>query len=186
MRSSALLLLLLSCNGPRQDVRWAEDFVSRLECGMSLAQVQGLTDSPVQPTNTQARLGGYWVDSKWADVWLDLRDGRLVSVTSGRIDGLTHVRLSPKKDLCTGALTFFVSLAWVERLQGADVYLDGKKIEGNASSGLIFEVSSGDHELRVVKEGYEPVVKRLHLDAEDQGRQDILIASTDVRPTSRP
>jgi hypothetical protein len=59
-------------------------------------------------------------------VWIEFADGRLRSATAQTITGLTTARLSPKRDLCTGELTYFVSVEWVAELQEPDLYLDGE------------------------------------------------------------
>jgi len=180
MRSSefSLWLLALSCGLPAQD----NALLQHLRCGMSIAEVQMLTDRPLRRTETQQRLGAYKIHTSRSDMWLDFREGHLVAVTEGRMSGLTSLRLSPKKNLCTGNLTFFISLEWEVPLQGSDVFLDGSKIQKGASSGLIFEVSAGEHKLEVIKENYEPVVRYLHLGRADAGRQDILIRSAELHP----
>lgn len=188
MRPSMLCLLLtVSCYGLDRDPAWVKDFVSKLECGMTLTEIQGLTDREVKPAQSQTSLdlGTHLVNSKWAEVWLDLEGGQLTSVTSGRIDGLTSIRLTPKKNICSGKLTFILSLEWIEPLQGADVYWDGHLVEADASSGLIFPVSAGAHELRVVKEGYEPIVKHLRFEVTDPGRRDVTLTSQDLRPANQ-
>lgn len=184
MRSIALGLVLLvhSCE-PREEV-WVEQLVSKLQCGMSVAEVRALASRQVEATSNKPELGTHRMDGQWHDVWLTFRLDRLESVISGKIDGLASVRLSPMQNLCTGELTFFLSLEWVAPLEGADVFLDGRAVAENASSGVILEISAGDHELRIFKEGYKPIVKQLSLGSEDQGRTDILITTTDLQPVS--
>jgi hypothetical protein len=182
MRTTALYLLLFSTSCFGREEAWVEKLVPQLQCGMSLPDVQNLTAHTIKPS-AMPELGTHQVDGKRSDLWLGFRNGGLVSVISGTIDGLTSIRLSPKRNLCTRELTFFLSIEWVVPLQGADVFLDGKVVEENTSSGLILEVSSGDHELRVVKEGYEPIVKHLRFEAVDPGRRDVTLTSQDLHPT---
>lgn len=181
-KAPLLCLLCLGISCWDRKMAWVEDLVTQLQCGMSLTDVQRVTEHEIKPTTSQPDLGTHRVDGKWADVWLNFQEGRLVHVTAGTIDGLTSLRLSPKRNLCTGGLTFFLRLEWVEQLQGADIYLDGKGMEENASSGLIFELSAGSHELRVVKEGYESIVKRLYFGPEDPGEYHLDLTSSDLRP----
>jgi hypothetical protein len=176
-----LVLFVGSC-GSREG-EWVEKYVSQLRCGMSVAEAQALAGRQLKATNSKPDLGTHWVGGKWVDLWLTFRENRLTHVISGRIDGLTSVRLSPKRNLCSGELTFFLNLEWVVPLEGADVFLDGEVIEENASSGLILEVSAGDHELRVVKEEYKPIVKHLRFEATDPGRRYITLTSQDLHPT---
>lgn len=179
MKAILLGLLLLTGHCRSRDREWGDKYVSQLRCGMSVAEAQDLAGRQVQATSYKTDLGTHRVDGKGHDLWLTFRDDRLMSVISGEINGLTSVRLSPKLNLCSGELTFFLSLEWIVPLQGADVFLDGKMVEENASSGLTLEVSSGDHELRVVKEGYEPIVKQLRFEAKDPGRRRITLTSSD-------
>lgn len=181
-------LLSLSClwgvTGLKEDPRWVKTLVSQLRCGQSLEEIRVLTDREVEKTTSQPDLGSFWINEKWADVWFELQDGRLVTVTTGRIDGYTSKRISSKRNLCTGELTFRISLGWVKSLEGADVYLDGQLLEANASSGVVFYVSGGDHELLVKKKGYEPIVRHLHLGPEDRGHQWMDLESDDLNPSS--
>jgi hypothetical protein len=180
MKALALGLVLFAGSCGRHEQAWGEKYGSNLRCGMSVPEAQALAGRPVMAASSKPGLGTHRVDGKWHDLWFTFRDDRLVSVISATIDGLTSARLSPKRNLCTGELTFFLNLEWVVPLQGADVFLDGKVVEENAASGLTLEVSSGNHELRVVKEGHEPIVKHLRFEATDPGRRRITLKGTDV------
>jgi hypothetical protein len=150
MKDIAFGLVLLASSCGNREGEWVEQYVSYLRCGMSVTEAQTL-GRQIRATSSKQDLGTHRVDGKWAYLWLTFREGQLVYVISGKADGLTSVRLSPKRNLCSGGLTFFLSIEWVVPLQGADVFLDGEVIEENASSGLILEISSGEHELRVGK-----------------------------------
>lgn len=178
-----LVLFVHACEAHEQE-RF-EDLVRQLECGMSIMEVENVAGRRVETTNSKPDLGTHLLRGKSSSAWLTFRDDHLQSVITGRIDGLTSVRLSPKKNICTGELVFFLSIEWVETLQGSDIFWDGEVVEKGASSGLILEVSSGNHELRIVTEGYEPIVKQIHLGPQDSGRQDILITGADLKPVQR-
>jgi hypothetical protein len=154
-------------------------YMSQLRCGMSLQQVQALSRFKVKPVG-QHRLGGYRANIGRGAVWMEFGDGRLTTVTAQTISGLTSARLSPKKDLCTGQLTFFVSLEWPADLQGTDVYLDGQLAAENAKSGLVLEVREGEHVIRLERQGRAPIVKALALDESSRGDQWI-----DIDPVAR-
>ncbi len=117
------------------------------------------------------RLGEYRANLGRNAVWLDFTDGSLRSATAQTITGLTSARLSPKKDLCTGELTYFVSLEWIAELQQPDVYLDGELVAEKAASGLVLEVSEGEHVIRLESPGILPVERRIVLDDSSFGDQ---------------
>lgn len=178
----ALLLLLASCGS----VRWVEDLRSQLCCGMSLSDVREFTGREVEriepSNNTLPWRGSYRVDGKYADVWLDFEDDRLVSVISGRIDGLTSVRLSPKANLCTGELTFqLYVLILTEKLLGTVVYLDGQQVAVMDEIRQDIEVSAGVHELRIELEGFLPYVMELERGPDDPGAQRLEIRVEDTQ-----
>ncbi len=179
VRPWALLALALgvsvSCTsffGLKRDPRWVETLLSQLRCGLTLAEIQSLTDREIEESGLD-HLGSHGIYGKMADIWLDFQDDQLVSVTSGRVDGIASVRISPKKNICTGDLTFFVQLGWVVPLQGSTVFLDGQKVAEEASAGLMLQVSAGEHEIRVLKDGYAPITKKLILGPDDPGRYQL-------------
>ena len=166
----ALLLLTMTCG----TAGWVDDLLPRLRCGMALSEIRDLTAREIKPTRTQPWLGSYWIDGKRSDVWLEFDEGGLVSAISGTIDGLTSVRLSPKKNLCTGELYFRLRIVLLTReLLGAEVYLDDRRLGQLEDIQTDFELSAGAHELRIQKEGFEPLSKELDLDAEDRGQQRV-------------
>jgi hypothetical protein len=170
------LVLALSCGSSDQ----GQILFRRLRCGMSIPEIEKATGHQVKGTESQQRLGSHKIHTDRSEVWLEFSEGGLVSVTEGRKSGFTSLRLSPKRNLCTGGLTFYISLEWEYPLQGSDVLLDGSLVESNAASGLIFEAASGKHRLEIVKKGYRPVVRDLNLGAEDAGRQDIFVKATEL------
>lgn len=144
-------------------------YIEQLECGMTLQEVKG---SAVEIEAVgEHRLGEYRANLGRNAVWLDFTDGSLRSATAQTITGLTSARLSPKKDLCTGELTYFVSLEWIAELQQPDVYLDGELVAEKAASGLVLEVSEGEHVIRLESPGILPVERRIVLDDSSFGDQ---------------
>lgn len=170
-RLSAICLLTTSCLYPDHAPAWVDDLVSSLECGMSLAEVESLSDRELKVIEAKSDLGTHQIDGKMADIWLGFEQGKLTTLTSGYIDGVASSRRTPVKNLCTGDLTFEVTVEWIDRLEGADVYWNGELVQKNASSGISFSASAGAHELHVVKEGFEPIVRNLSLNPEDAGEQ---------------
>lgn len=182
-RLIGLVLAGSSCCASTDPI-WVRELTERLECGMSVSEIRALASREVKETTTQPRFGTYRVDGKHAEVWLEFEKDKLVAVVSGRVHGLTSLRISPKRNLCTEALTFWIRIEWVERLQGADVLLDGVLVEANANSGLIVEASGGRHDIRIVKSGFEPITTVLDLGPDDPGEYYLEISSEDVRANS--
>lgn len=179
----SLILLIASCGYPDHPPQWVRELVPRLECGMSPSEVTDLTEHDLVPIRAKAEFGTHRIDGRLADVWLSFEQGELVAVTSGYVDGVTSIRRTPQRNLCTGELTFIVTISWVQKLQGATVYWDGDKVRENGSSGLSFPASGGSHELRVVQEGYEPITRHLTFTPEDAGDQRIELL--EVTPLTR-
>jgi hypothetical protein len=89
-------------------------------------------------------------------------------------------------NLCTKELSFFLRLRWSFALQGADVFLDGRKLGVSDWNGNLLEVPAGNHEIRVKKSGYEPVIKNLELGLEDRGDQWIDLTAEELRLATEP
>lgn len=145
-------------------------YMDRLKCGMSLRQIEELSKFEIKPVG-QHRLGGYRASIGRNAIWMEFSEGRLTSVTVQTISGLTSARLSPKRDLCTGQLTFFVSLEWPAELQDSNVYLDDRLVAENAKSGLVLEVRGGKHVIRLEKPGVASTIRTLALDESSRGDQ---------------
>lgn len=178
---ACLLLVLGLCCASGREPAWVQPLITKLECGMSLAEIDDLTDREIQPVQAKEKLGTHRIDGKRADVWLGFEEGGLVTVTSGYIDGITSVHRTPKRNLCTGELTYSFSLEWISPLEGADVFWNNQLVERAAKSGLIFDVHGGDHELRVERDGYKPIVKDIHLGPDDPGSIRITLTSRDLK-----
>lgn len=145
-------------------------YVERLECGMTLQEVESIFDVEIRAVGDH-RLGEYRASFGRDAVWMEFTDDRLRSATTQMITGLSSARLSPKKNLCTGELTYFVSLEWIAELQEADVFLNGQLVAEKASSGLVLEVNEGEHLIRLEKSGIAPVEWKLVLDEDSFGDQ---------------
>jgi len=120
--------------------------------------------------------GDFRVDGKWADLHLGFVGEELESFTLSQIDGVASAQISPRTNLCTGELTFFIYLNRTTRLQGWEVLLDGKPIPDSQERGaLLLELHTGSYEIQAVKPGHEPVVLRLNLGNNDAGGQSVTL-----------
>ncbi len=139
---------------------------------------------PVTTTAFRGVYGTHTVDKGNVSVWLDFENGRLAAFSRWRPEPrkLKSIYISPKENLCTGQLSFFMRLHRPsELLEGATVYLDGEKVNDYPWAGP-FEIPIGEHELRIEREGYEPVVKHLEFEPEDRGEMWIDITSEELLP----
>jgi PEGA domain len=177
---------LPNCSLSGQSPKWVTDLVSELECGMTIEEVQRLTRREINfPGNSRFFLGSHYLSNTLGsiDIWLGLEQGHLRYVTLSKIDSLKTTRLSPRRDLCTGELSFLLRIVWTQDLTGSGVYLDGRKLEKDAYAGPVIIVPAGDHELRVEKDGFEPIVRLLRFSPNDRGDQKLNLSAEDLRPS---
>lgn len=118
-------------------------------------------------------LGRYYIRASDSDLWFRFGEAGLEAITWSRAEAASSDRFSPQRNLCDGALSFWVNVSWPSAYEGSDVYLDDQLIGENSRVCPQMIVSLGEHELRVVKEGYLPVVRRLQFGEEDRGNQDL-------------
>lgn len=179
-----VVLVLASCaSGSESWPRWARELAAGLECGMAIEDVKGLVDEEVLKLEAGPHpwLGQYYIRKRYADLWFRFNaQERLEWVTLSKMDGwrIMATRISPRRNLCTGELTYQV---WLERtfeLEGAAVYLDGKEVY---PEGGKVTVSAGQHELRIEKTGYEPIIRHLDLGPEDRGDQRLDLTGIELR-----
>lgn len=155
---------------------------------MSLENIRALSKNEVIPWSTLGRLKAHHISRGQGDLWLYLNAAGLESIAVSRTDGwrVLSTKLSPLRNLCTGEILFLLRLSLAEDLEGAEVFLDGRKIQKGDWLGPFIEVSAGEHELRVEKEGYEPIVKLLSLDAEDRGEQRLFLTRPQPGAPAQP
>lgn len=180
----ALLVLASSAAGCGSWPTWARELSGKLECGMTFEEVASLAEehglelgSPSDPW-----LGQKNVPKDHSALWLRFNaQDRLEWVTLSQMDGwrIMATRLSPRRNLCTGELTYQVRLDWTVELEGATVSLDGQEVQPDA--GMI-TVSAGEHEVRIEKAGYESIVRHLDLGPEDRGDQSLDLRSVELQP----
>lgn len=163
--------------------RWTEQLVSKLQCGMSPAALEEQTGFELVPSAAMAELGTHVIRGRRADVWLRFEGGRLQSYLLTKPHGFKGVYLTPRTDLCSGHLSFLLRVTRTAQLEGARVYLDGELIDA-FPWGAHFEVRGGRRELRIEKDGFEPIIKQLDLTAGDAGEQRLEVTGDDLRRAS--
>ena len=163
---------------------WSTELVDRLECGMTIDDIQRLTRREIMsPGSARPFLGSHYISNALGsvDIWLGSEQGRLRHVTLSKVDSLKTTRLSPRRDLCTGELSFLLRIRWTQDFAGSDVYLDKQKIRRGGHDTPVLEVPAGDHELRVEKEGYEPIIRHLRFGPDDRGDQQLVLDAEDLK-----
>lgn len=168
--------------------QWTEELISSLDCGMTVSEVRFLARQDLEPVTSVAFRGVYGthtIDKGHVSVWLHFDEGHLQAVSRWRPQArkLKSTYISPKRNLCTGELSFFVRLFRPAALAAPTVYLDDQKVDGFPWARP-YEVSAGGHELRVEEEGYEPIVKQVHFDEGDPGELWLEITIDDLHPVS--
>lgn len=183
--AAVALLTIVSCAGrPVTWPRWARQLDSKLECGMTLDEIQRRSHREVQTLEAGPHpwLGRHYVSKGSTDFWLRFNEqDRLEWVTLSEMDGwrVMATRQSPRRNLCTGELTYQVRLDWTVKLADARVSLDGEPVQ--PESGKI-TVSAGEHEVRIEKAGYEPIVRRLDFGPNDRGDQRLDLRDVELQP----
>lgn len=182
-RSILLLsvVLLFSCTATNRWPGWASNLAGQLECGMSLEQIQAKSNRRIIEAGRP--WGTHFINKGHTDLWLDLSQDRLEAIQLIRIDGwrFMSTRSSPRKNLCTHQLSFFLRITWSSALYGATLYLDDRQLEPSERDGTLLQVSSGSHEIRIEKAGYEPIIRRFELGPEDRGDQSIDLTGEKLR-----
>lgn len=166
--------------------QWTEDLVSSLECGMTTAEVQTLAGQELQPVTSTAFRGVYGthtIAEGNTSVWLHFEENHLQAVSRWRPEAwkLKAIHMSPKKNLCSGDLSFFLRLFRPAALKDPTVYLDSTEVE-NFPWARPFEISRGEHVLRVEEKGYKPIIKHLHFSEDDPGELWLEITGEDLHP----
>lgn len=182
----ALLTLASSATGCGAWPAWARQLSEELDCGMSSEEVSDLAaeqgfdlSSPLDPW-----LGQKNIRKDHSALWLRFNEeSRLEWVTLSTMDGwrIMATRLSPRRNLCTGELTYQLRLDWTVELEGATIYLDGQKVQPEAGK---ITVSAGQHEVRIEKAGYEPIIRQLDLGPNDRGDQSLDFRDISLVPLS--
>ncbi|HKI05361.1 MAG TPA: hypothetical protein VKK31_25500 [Thermoanaerobaculia bacterium] len=131
-------------------------------------------------------LGRHRISRGHSDLWLQFADeGGLKSVILARPDNLQTMRLSPRRNLCTGELTFRLRILLPAELLGATAYLDGERTATLDDLQEDFELTIGQHLLRIEKEDHEPIIKNLQLGTRDRGDQRLDLTEVDLWPIQK-
>lgn len=186
------VLVLTSClSGAVKWPGWAKDLTTKLSCGMQIEEIRGLTEKEIRPVaGGHPWTGDYRVDGGRSELALMLsQDGGLQSIALSQIDGwrIMATRLSPRRNLCTGESIFLLRIGWTvtlsEFLEGADVYLDDRRLEPEHKS--LFEVPEGKHELLFFNDGIG-LIRHLDLKPGDRGEQRLDLIEDELRPMQAP
>lgn len=89
-------LLIASCAS--RPAAWASDLGSKLRCGMSVSEVQGLANRPVEPLNRD--WATHFIRDGATDVWLTFSNGQLSSYQIAWVKPLTIVEKADPVKLC--------------------------------------------------------------------------------------
>lgn len=183
----AVVLLLQACSAWHSGwPRWVVRLEKQVQCGMTLAEVQDLTSRKVEVERLMPRFGTHRISDQTTDLGLRFTDRGLESVSLSKVYGVLQIRQSPRRNLCTGGLTFFLELQWVETFQGSAVYLDGELVAEDARSGLIVEVPLGSHTLRVETLTAGVAVKQVIFESDDSGNRLCVLTHEDLPDDSGP
>jgi hypothetical protein len=87
--------------------------------------------------------------------------------------------MSPRRDLCTEEVTFFLQLDFPDKSFDVRMYVDGEHIE-NFQWERLLGVSVGTHELRIESEDYDTIFKYVTIKEEMEGIRLIPITSDDL------
>lgn len=187
--SAARLAVVLAlaaggCDSAHAWPYWAEKLEGQLRCGMTLVEVQRIVSGPVTALESgpHPRLGGYYVEKGHSTLWMRFdQSGRLQEVTLSSVDGWRFIatRLTPRRNLCTGTLTFFLRILVTRDFDDARFFLDGKEVQ--LGDGVL-EVSPGFHVLRIEKGGSVPIVRHLMFRSTDRGDQRLDLTHERFRP----
>lgn len=176
------LVILSSCASTERWPRWADDVASHLRCGMTLNEIQAATDKGiVSLAGPHPWLGMYRISAGSTELWFQLKNGGLESIVLCTPDSLKTVRMSPRRDLCTGRLEFLVAVELPEELRGARIHLDGAEITHTNDTQVDLTVTVGDHELRIEQEGYMPIVRQLHFTNDDRGDHRLRLTRSELQ-----
>jgi hypothetical protein len=186
----AVFFLAVSCYaGEAVWPKWSRQLVENLRCGMSVEQIERLTrEEIIVESGDRSWLGRHRISRRHTDLWLQFREDRtLVSYILARADSPKTTILSPKRNLCTGEITFQLRLLVASDFLGAAVRLNGQPFATIENIQEDFELPLGRHELLIEKEGYAPIRKRLCLELTSRGDHRFdLRGAAQHRPGAEP
>lgn len=181
LSSSGIALTLfvgVGCSSVTNWPRWAERVSGQVRCGMGLEDLDAITDLDLRKRPRVDGLERFAVSKRNTDLHFYLGAGGLESIALSKLEGWKSTRLSPIRNLCTGDTQFSLLMSWTEDLVGASIYLD----EGLAdiSIGDRFLIASGEHHLRVEKEGYISAERLLDFGPNDRGDPQVYLRACET------
>jgi hypothetical protein len=151
-------MVLMGCSGERREV---DEYIRRLECGMSVETARDLARQHGLDALTATELGQYQTGRSRHTVMIGVSAGR-VEWVQARVDGpLKRVESTPVRNLCTGEVQVFVTVDAPPPFIGASVHLDGRLVATFRASAVTIRTTPGKHALRIEKAGLRPFVKTL-------------------------
>lgn len=152
--------------------RKADDFVAKLECGMSETDIDKIADhfSKLrirQPTEAKNKLIAHKGNTS-IQLWLD--GNGLVSQQITWTYPWTRFSARPKVDLCTGEKTIVVRIIAPASLANADVLLDGERVGVLSAQGTVgLELGLGEYRLTIDKSASSRLTRELSYDTKSPG-----------------
>ena len=182
------MLLMVACAATNRWPNWAERFAQQLECGMDSETIESLTSRNVVTWTSLGRLQTAFISRGNTDLELYFDDEGLAAIAISKVDApkVMSTRLTPLRDLCTGELVFLLRLTWTEDLEDAIIYLNGKRVKEEDWLGPFLGITAGQHELRVEKEGYKPIMRHLDFGPSDRGNPRLLLSLPEAGNPSTP
>lgn len=170
-----LLLASLACG------RWAgtDDFIGRLRCGMTPAEIRAVTADFPQVVLDQRSSHLLTADRSGTVVFMHLdSERRLEAVQHSWISGYTRATVSLKRDLCRELDLVELNVsAWRSEgtAAGAVVFLDGAPVAqlSGPHGQAKLDVAVGNHSLRIEKCGFVPWTIDLSLEASGGGHRSV-------------
>lgn len=95
----ATTLLLFACASPS---RWAEALETQLKCGMSVKDVETVSQKTVQTMEVPRGWVTHFLRDGSTDVWLGFRDDKLESVQVAWAEKMMKMATYQRIDLCQG------------------------------------------------------------------------------------
>jgi hypothetical protein len=175
----------------------ADRFQAKLRCGMTAQQIRELAREYGSEEFRES--GQLWSDAPTHYVrenstsfmfWL--QNDKLHWFSQGRYFGITGLRVSLRTNVCTHERTGYpmIHVNAPAGLRGGSIYLDGaefgelsagKRRVASASIGVPI-LKFGSHELRLVKRGFEPIVRRFTY-APEKFWPEVKDLVFDIKPT---
>ena len=140
---------------------------------MRMEEIQRL--AKVKVIAAQRPWGSHFLNRGHTDLWLDIDNSKLKGIRLVRTSGwkFMETQSSPRINLCTGELTFFVRLRLPKNLQGWQVLVDGNALSARARNMMVLELPPGTHEISVTKEGGASLSKEIMIQSDSPGEFQI-------------